>query len=153
MHKEDLITGGCLCGAIRFEVSEPPTTAGFCHCRQCQRWTGGPATGGVRFPRAAFRFIRGEPKIYHASVISERYFCSDCGSPLIFHPLFPPYGPDFFYVKIGTLDEPENIKPQFHYGIEGHLSSWLPLDDELPRIRCEEDEGLRQMWEAAGKTE
>ncbi len=151
MNNEESITGGCLCGAIRYEVSESPTVAGFCHCRMCQRWTGSPVTGGERVSRSALRFTEGAPKIYQSSPVAERYFCSDCGSPLIFRPLLPPYGPDYFYVKIGTLDDPEIVKPQYHYGIEGHLSSWVPLDDNLPRTRCEEDDGLRQMWAAVDK--
>ena len=151
MNNEESITGGCLCGAIRYEVSESPTGAGFCHCRMCQRWTGGPVTGGARFSRSALRFTEGAPKIYQSSPVAERYFCSDCGSSLIFHGLLPPYEPEYFYVRIGTLDDPEIVKPQYHYGIEGHLSSWVPLDDNLPRIRCEEDDELRQMWAAVDK--
>jgi hypothetical protein len=61
----------------------------------------------------------------------------------MFHYLVPPYGPEDVYIKIGSLDNPEAVMgPQFHFGIEGHLSSWVLLDDNLPRTVCEEDPGL-----------
>jgi hypothetical protein len=138
-------TGGCLCGAIRYEISEAPIAAGTCHCRECQKWTDGPMTGAVRFTRAALRFISGKPKTFQSTAIAERYFCADCGSPIMLHYLVPPYGPEDVFIKIGTLDNPEAVMgPQFHFGIEGHLSKWVPLDDNLPRVSCEEDPGLME---------
>ncbi len=145
------ITGGCLRRAIRYEVDGSPELAVMCHCRMCQKWSGSPASGGVVFARADFRFTKGTPKIYQSSAIAERIFCPDCGSPLILHYLVPPYGPDKYFVKIGSLDSPEAFALEEHFGVEGHLSSWVPLSDELPRTRCDEDDGLAAAWVAAGR--
>ena len=76
-------TGGCLCGAVRYECTEPPLSAGTCHCRECQQWTGSAYNAFVGFPTSALRFTKGKPKIFNApSGIKELGFCSDCGSPL-----------------------------------------------------------------------
>ena len=53
--------GGCLCGAVRYEASEAPQSAGYCHCGMCQRSSGSVVTASATFPKAAFRFTRGEP--------------------------------------------------------------------------------------------
>ena len=84
------ITGGCLCGAVRYEASETPQRAGICHCRMCQKSNGTPFAVGVYFHKTAFRFTRGEPKLYRSSDIADRGFCSACGSRLIFRPLDGP---------------------------------------------------------------
>lgn len=79
------ITGGCLCGAIRFEATEPPTWVAHCHCRMCQRAYGQWSGIFVRFKGAqkgALRFTKGVPTYYQSSAWLERGFCSNCGSPL-----------------------------------------------------------------------
>ena len=78
------ITGGCLCGAVRYEASEPPGTDGtICHCRICQKAYGNGFAVTADFASKAFRFTRGEPRMYKSSNVGERGFCADCGSPLI----------------------------------------------------------------------
>ena len=144
------MTGGCLCGAIRYEADGPPESSVMCHCRMCQKWHGSPVGGGVRFARDDFRFTKGTPRIYQSSAIAERLFCGDCGSPLILHYLVPPYGPGEYFVKIGGLDAPEAVPLEQHYGVESNLSSWVPLNDDLPRTRADEDDGLAEAWAAAG---
>ncbi len=76
------ITGGCLCGAVRYEANEPPSKGVVCHCRVCQRTTGSAFEAIVKFPRTAFRFTKGEPKRYRSSSIMEKCFCPNCGSTL-----------------------------------------------------------------------
>ena len=128
------ITGGCLCGAVRYEASETPLRTGFCHCRMCQKSNGTPFAVGVYFHNAAFRFTRGEPKLYRSSDTAERGFCSVCGSRLIFRPLDGP----LVAVEAGSLDHPEEISPEYHTGVEGWLP-WLKLDDKLPRRRTDDN--------------
>ena len=65
-------TGGCLCGAIRYEADEPPNQVYACHCRMCQRHTGSAFWAGAKFPPDTFRFTKGEPKVYRSSKILER---------------------------------------------------------------------------------
>ncbi len=81
-----LRTGGCLCGAIRYESSGEPVFALQCHCRDCQRQTGSAYVAAVRVPAAEFRITKGKPKHYIAKADSgneiTRVFCPDCGSPI-----------------------------------------------------------------------
>lgn len=146
-------TGGCLCGAIRYEASEPPNKSGTCHCRFCQQWTGSAFYAFAGFPVSAFRFTRGEPKIYKSSPIAERGFCPDCGSSLTVRYLDQMgggamSGPGQFWVAIGTLDHPEAVSLNYHYAVETQLP-WVHFDDDLPRTRMNEDPDLAESYAAA----
>jgi hypothetical protein len=144
---ENKITGGCYCGAIRYESDEPPVEAGICHCRECQRWTGSAYCPAVGFHLSGFRYTKGSPKLNNSSSILERCFCPDCGSSLHVRYLvklgddYAADGPDHVYITIGTLDNPEVVELGFHYGVESQLP-WVHFDDNLPRIRSDEDPDL-----------
>ncbi len=58
------ITGGCLCGAVRYEASEPPHRVGYCHCQMCQKNTGSVVGVFAAFKEDEFRITRGDPKIF-----------------------------------------------------------------------------------------
>jgi hypothetical protein len=135
------ITGGCLCGAVRYESTEDPATAATCHCRTCQKGYGGPYTAAVGFRRSAFSITKGELKYYESSKIARRGFCSECGSPILLDfKSFVPFGGEHFFVRMGSLDNPEKYKPEFHFGVEAQLP-WIHFDDGLPRLTSE-DHGL-----------
>ena len=153
MSEENLpITGGCLCGAVRYEASEPPVEAGFCHCNMCKK-----ARGGVFAVRASFRrdrlsFTQGEPKIFKSSAFAERGFCGDCGTPLFFRFTTPgPYA-DSITVSMGSLDDPEIAPPTFHWGVESK-ASWFAIDDKMAQTRLDDDPGLLAHIAAAGQGE
>ena len=152
MAEETLpITGGCLCGAVRYEANEPLSKGGVCHCRVCQRTTGSAFEAVVRFPRTAFRFTKGEPKRYRSSSIMEKCFCPHCGSTLTDRFLVrksAKSGPHMVLVHIGTLDKPEAVSIASHYGVESQLP-WVHFDDGLPRERCDEDPELAAAFAAA----
>ncbi len=146
-------TGGCICGAIRYEASEPPNKSGTCHCHICQQFSGSAYWAFAGFPVSAFRFTKGEPKIYKSSPIAERGFCRDCGSSMIVRYLEQmgggaKSGPGQYWVGIGTLDHPEAVTLDYHYGVEGQLP-WVHFDDDLPRTRCDEDPDLATTYAAA----
>ena len=130
------ITGGCLCGAVRYEASEEPTWIAHCHCRMCQRaygHTSGIFVGFVGVQKRALRFTKGEPKYYKSSAWAERAFCSNCGSPLGMRDR------EGHGVMVGTLDHPEEWPPkEAHSGIESQIP-WNTIHDDLPRWRTEDD--------------
>ncbi len=145
------VTGGCLCGAIRYESSEPPIETGTCHCRTCQKWTGSAFMVMAKFFRPTFRFTKGEPTLYRSSSIKEKGFCPNCGSSLFDRYLVwksERTTPDMVWVQLGTLDHPEAISIDFHYGVETQLP-WVHFDDGLPRTRCDEDPSLAAAFAAA----
>lgn len=136
MNKPELpMTGGCLCGAVRYESSQAALDANYCHCRMCQRVSGAPVTVGVFFPLNAFRFVAGEPRIYRSSANVERGFCSDCGSRLTFRRLDA--DTIVVVVEVGSLDRPQAVAPTRHIGIESQLP-WFEISDALPRKRIDD---------------
>ena len=76
------LTGGCLCGAIRYEAAADALFTVVCHCRMCQQWTGSTMFGSVAFARRAVTFTKGTPRTHTSSSICDRGFCSECGSSL-----------------------------------------------------------------------
>ena len=129
------VTGGCLCGAVRYAASAAPTKTSYCHCRACQRHFGAAAGMYTNFPSADFRFVKGKPKRYRSSTFAERGFCAACGSSLTFQYLGRP---EVIGVAVGSLDHPENVRPEVHWGTESRLP-WFEVDDDLPRRRTEDD--------------
>ena len=78
------VTGGCLCGAVRYEAKEPPTEGYYCHCTMCRRHYGSLFAAALRFPGVALKFTKCRPKYYRSSAWAKRGFCSDCGSSVAF---------------------------------------------------------------------
>ena len=144
------ITGGCLCGAIRYEASGFPIDAGICHCRTCQKSTGGAFMVIAGFSHSALRFTKGEPKLYRSSAIMNKGFCPHCGS-LLFDQYLVQTGnstPDMVWMQLGTLDNPERVSINWHTGVESQLP-WVHFDDGLPRRRCDEDPGMAAAFATA----
>lgn len=129
------MTGGCLCGAIRYEIDGEPLMTGVCHCRNCQKQAGSAFSTLAGVPRAAFRFTAGEPRLYEdADTASgstvQRWFCSTCGSPLYSAILSQP---DLLFLKTGTLDDTSFFRPQFHVWCDTK-QPWVTLDEGVPAM-------------------
>jgi hypothetical protein len=107
------ITGGCFCGAIRYEIAGEPAFQFACHCRDCQYASGGPPTLGIVVPNAALKVVKGEPRTHWVTGDSGgkvgRSFCADCGTPLLSHPTAVG---DFAVIKVGSLDDPSIFNVQ-----------------------------------------
>jgi hypothetical protein len=126
------ITGGCLCGTVRFEVSEPFVSSNYCHCTRCQRRTGTAASVNARAKPGTFRVITGEDRIrsWRPPEGAEKFFCGDCGSAL-----FSRSGPggESYGVRLGTLDADPGIRPAWRQ-YTAYAAPWEPIpDDGLPR--------------------
>ena len=124
-------SGGCLCGTVRYELSSDPFDAGWCHCRTCQLFGGGPAMAFASVPTEDFRWTAGEDKVgrFRSSSFGHREFCDKCGSPLRIQVDHQPETVDF---PIATLDEPDDVPPGFHI-FWGSKVSWFDPGDDLPR--------------------
>ncbi len=127
------LTGGCQCGAARYRLDAKLTGASVCHCRMCQKASGGPfmAFAGVRL--AELVWTRGGPKVFASSNVAERGFCAECGTALTFRIL----GRDRISLTIGSLDDPSAVAPEMQYGAESELP-WLQGIGALPRHGVEE---------------
>lgn len=125
------ISGGCACGAVRYEFSGEPMFAANCHCRDCQRASGSPFASFFALPQAAVR-VTGEVK-YHA-VTSEagntvsRGFCPACGSRLMGRTTLMP---DAMVIVAGSLDDPSWFKPAMNVWTAS-AQAWDHMSPELP---------------------
>ncbi len=128
----DVVSGGCLCGGIRYECSGEVGAAGYCHCEDCRRCTGSAFNVGVHVDLDKFRIVSGEPKTFTKAADSgtrlTRHFCSDCGSPLY---TSSPRHPDIIYVKAGSFDDPTVVKPDGQAWTDSAVS-WAEIDAGLP---------------------
>jgi hypothetical protein len=126
-------TGGCQCGAVRYELLVASDHASICHCRMCQKASGGPFMAFARVKKGQLRWTRGTPSVFRSSSLVERGFCSTCGTPLTYNFLDRPS----ISVTVGSLDDPEAVRPELQYGVEGTLS-WFAALPSLPGKRTEE---------------
>ena len=105
------ITGGCLCGRVRYTVTGEPAFSGLCHCRNCQRYTGSAFEALIAFPAASVS-VQGELKTYDDTGDSgqpvHRRFCPNCGSGVVNE---VDVLPGVTIVLAGTLDDPAAFKP------------------------------------------
>ena len=107
-------TGGCLCGFVRYECSEHPQSANYCHCPDCRHTTGSAFNIGVRVAAEALHLVSGQVKSFTKVADSgnkiTREFCPECGSPLFTR---SPAHPENIYIKAGSLDDPSLVKPAY----------------------------------------
>ena len=129
---ERLITGGCMCGAVRYEARGEPLVVVHCHCESCRRHTGAPMVTLVSFERDKVRYTTGAPKIHNSSPGVGRAFCGACGTPLTWEGVTG--GKAAIEFHIGTLDEPNALTPVRHVFHEERLD-WFDTADALPRYR------------------
>lgn len=123
-------TGGCACGAIRYQFTGEPLVSLNCHCRDCQRETGAGCAPILIITAASFTITRGTPR--HFDVIADngrtatRAFCADCGCTL-----FGP-GPDTVNIRAGSLDEPGVFRPRMDI-YTASAQPWDLMDPALPK--------------------
>lgn len=137
--------GGCQCERVRYRAEVDPGDAYLCHCRMCQRATGGFAASFVSVQVADVAWD-GEPDWYESSPIAKRPFCASCGTPLGFR--FNE-GSSKMDLTIGSFDDPSDFCPKHHFGAESLHEAWLDTS-ALPRIRTDEYDVLVRKWRDAG---
>jgi hypothetical protein len=119
-------TGGCLCGACRYEAVGEPVDVRVCHCRKCQKATGAPFYARVRMPGAAVT-IAGPVGWYPSSDAVLRGFCPHCGTSLFSRRA----DGSTIGLLMGSLDEPDRFAPTEHIWVSSK-QAWLQLADDLP---------------------
>ncbi|HYI43578.1 MAG TPA: GFA family protein [Sphingomicrobium sp.] len=125
------LTGGCMCGAVRYELQSDPFDCGWCHCRTCQLASGSPAMVFASVPEGHLIWTKGAEHVRSvaSSSFGHRSFCGECGTPFLMKVDHQPETADF---SVPTLDEPDAIAPGFHIFWSSKVG-WLELADTLPR--------------------
>ena len=121
--------GECFCGAVQIEVSGEPDAMGYCHCRSCRSWSGGPVNAFSLWKPDAVRITAGGEHIatFQKTSFSERKYCRKCGGHLMAnHPGLKLV--DVFAATIPTLD----FRPAVHLQ---YAETVLPMRDGLPKLK------------------
>ncbi len=126
-------SGGCACGAIRYECDSAPLAKLNCHCRDCQLSSGAPFASGVVVSTKSIK-VTGSPKEYSVRASSgfptTRSFCSNCGSPLF---TTGEAMPDFTSIRFTTFDDQSDFSPALDIWTSS-AASWVYLNEELPHF-------------------
>jgi hypothetical protein len=143
------LTGGCLCGAIRYEISAHPLLLYACHCTNCQTQSGSAFAMNMPVATAAFLIVKGEPKGWHrlspSGAEAASWFCGDCAGRI--HGTRPSR-PESVTVRAGSLDDTSWINPAAHMFVRS-AQPWLHLPngdcfDEAPS----DFKALAKAWQA-----
>ena len=128
-----MLTGGCLCGGIRYEIGEPLVSANYCHCTRCQRRTGTAASAQARVAPGSLRIVQGEEllRAWRPEDGAAKYFCSVCGAHMWSQ---DPNDPEIRAVRLGSFDDDPGIRPGSRQ-YTAYAAAWEPIpDDGLPRF-------------------
>ena len=123
------MSGGCQCGAVRFEALEAPKWVAHCHCEDCRRATSTAIATYAGFRKESVRFPNDAPASYQSSPGVTRRFCSKCGSPISYE---GERWPDEIHLFVCAFDDPSTFEPKAHVYVAEQLP-WLHLTDDLPR--------------------
>jgi len=126
---EPSIIGGCLCGGVRFALSEPATDAGYCHCRRCQRRTGTASSAQARIDGGTFKLVRGEELVQawrHPEGGFEKCFCRKCGAHLFSR---NPDDEAQMSVRMSAFDGDPGVRPSWRTFV-AYAAPWEPIPED-----------------------
>lgn len=126
------VTGGCLCGNVRYEAEVFLHNGYLCHCTICQKSTGQPAEITVLIKAGTLKYVNGEPKYFVSSASGKRGFCAECGSRLVWQATDP--AEDWMTnLSVGSLDKPVEARMACHIYADTQLP-WYKVSEDLPKF-------------------
>ena len=142
----EMVSGGCQCGRIRYRVAIEDDEAYLCHCRMCQRATGGVSIAFKNLPKGNVTWET-QPDRFDSSPIAQRGFCAKCGTPLTYEA----HGHPYMDLTVGSFDDPSRFVPVEHSGCESWHRAWLDTS-HLPASSTEQNASMVKRWmDAVGK--
>ena len=130
-------SGGCHCGAIRYDVDGEPQHVALCHCSDCRRSAGAPMVSWAAFTEDALTVTQGQPVTFNSSGAAMRSFCGTCGTGLFYRNA--DMLPGIVDIQSVTLDDPEALPPEAHIQVAERLH-WM--DDLYSLTRFERFPGM-----------
>lgn len=140
--------GGCLCGAVRFEVTGPPMIVHACHCTRCQQRTGSPLAVNLWIEADRVKVLADEPVKQGESAdengnTSSNWGCATCGYAVWTEFHAAPRGS--LFVRAGTLDDPSAFPPDVHIFVRSK-QPWITVPEDVPAFETYYD--FRKTWSA-----
>jgi hypothetical protein len=132
MTDEAKMTGGCLCGAVRYEATGDSFGVIHCHCSSCRKHNGAPVVTLAGFMADRVEWSGDARKIYESSPGVGRAFCGNCGTPLTWEGVSSNQGGAIFEFHISTFDNPDVLVPRSHHFYPERIA-WFDIADNLPR--------------------
>jgi hypothetical protein len=138
------LTGGCVCGSVRYEITAEPISVYACHCTDCQRITSSAFSIGVVVPAAALRSLGNDPRAAAGGVtasgrVKSRLICADCGTWLYGNPRPGTEYPGMICVlRGGTLDDTSWLRPAMHFWTRSK-QPWVTLPEGLALYETQPD--------------
>jgi hypothetical protein len=127
------VTGGCLCGAVRYRITAAPMVTRLCWCRVCQYLAAGNATVNTCFPSNALT-VEGQLSVFTLTAdsgnVMHRRFCGKCGTQMFSEAESRPH---LIFVRAGTLDDPKVVKPAMTIWTSA-APPWACIDERIPRV-------------------
>ena len=124
-------SGGCHCGAIRYDVDGEPQHVALCHCSDCRRSAGAPMVSWAAFTKDALTVTQGQTITFNSSGAAMRSFCGTCGTGLFYRNA--DMLPGIVDIQSVTLDDPEALPPDAHIQVAERLH-WMDDLDSLTRF-------------------
>ncbi len=123
------LSGGCHCGAVRYEVSGNPKHVALCHCADCRKSAGAPMVGWAAFAEDELAVTKGAPTTFNSSGATYRSFCAECGTGLFYRNA--EFLPGIVDVQSATLDDPAALPPTAHIQVAERIG-WMATVHDLP---------------------
>ena len=133
MTTDTKMTGGCMCGAVRYETTGDSFAVNHCHCHSCRKHTGAAVVTLAGFMADQVVFRGDASKIYESSPGVGRAVCGNCGTPLTWEGVNSTRGGPIFEIHISCFDNPDILMPSGH-SFDSERISWFDIADTLPRF-------------------
>lgn len=124
-------TGGCHCGAVRYEANGEALHHAICHCTDCRKAAGAPLVSWIAYKADDVEVTKGSPKVRASAEHARRHFCADCGTGLFY--TNEAALPGLIDIQSATLDDPEAMPPGVHIQYAEHIR-WTETLDALPKF-------------------
>lgn len=143
-HDATAVSGGCLCGRVRYRAEVFLQNGYICHCTMCQRSSGQPSDMTVLIRPGTLTYLQDQPKYYVSSEFGKRGFCAECGSRIVWQSLS--LEDDWLTnLSVGTLDAPEKARMTRHIYADTQLP-WYRVCEDLPKLVSGDLDSLIAQW-------
>lgn len=148
-NKPTKVSGGCLCGRIRYEAEVFLTNGYICHCTVCQKSSGQPAEMAILIKAGTLKYVKDEPKYYISSKFGKRGFCAECGCRIVWQATAPEN--DWATnLDVGSLDNPSEARMACHMYADTQLP-WYKICEDLPKFFEKETDAMIEFIRRIGQ--